>query len=302
MESALPGAAARSRLADVIQQLARSSRSPVDSPDHLNEAARLVADHLGSAGCQVEREAVPFRGSQFENVYGTLAGPTAGPALILAAHHDSAPGVPDADDLSGLAVLLETARALAGTQPEIPVIFASYTLENWGRAGSAHHVRRLAATGEPVLGMINLDSVGYASDAPGSQRNPAWLRPFYPRRGNFLSVVGNFASRPLLRSVARCLRETSPLPVSVFHLPGRGFLVPELRSGDHAPFWDAGIPAVMVTDTAAFRNPHHHRPTDRPDTLSLPFMEAVARGITHVARNISKRKTLREESGGVAAI
>jgi Zn-dependent M28 family amino/carboxypeptidase len=302
MEPALPGAAARSRLAEIIRHLARSSRSPVDSPDHLDEAARLVADHLRRAGCHVEQDAVPFRGGHFDNVYGTLTGPGSGPPLILAAHHDSAPGVPDADDLSGLAVLLETARALADSAPEVPIVFASYTLENWGCAGSTHHVSRLAAGGEPILGMINLDSVGYASDAPGSQRNPALLRPFYPRRANFLSVVGNFASRPLLRSVARCLREASALRISVFHLPGRGFLVPELRSGDHAPFWDAGLPAVMVTDTAAFRNPHHHRPTDRPDTLNLPFLEAVTGGVAHVARNIARAGVTRQESGVVAAL
>ncbi|HEY5626347.1 MAG TPA: M28 family peptidase, partial [Nitrospira sp.] len=58
-------------------------------------------------------------------------------------------------------------------------------------------------------------------------------------------------------------------------VPGRGEALPDVRRSDHAAFWDAGYPAVMLTDTANFRNPHYHQPSDRVETLCLPFLEGV---------------------------
>ncbi len=54
-----------------------------------------------------------------------------------------------------------------------------------------------------------------------------------------------------------------------------GYLLPPTRFSDHAPFWDAGYPAVMITDTAMMRNPNYHTSRDTSDTISLEFMEQV---------------------------
>ena len=70
------------------------------------------------------------------------------------------------------------------------------------------------------------------------------------------------------------------LPVVPLIVPGNGELLPDTRRSDHTPFWEHGFPAVMLTDTANFRNPHYHRPTDTIETLNLDFMSAVADGVT----------------------
>jgi hypothetical protein len=57
---------------------------------------------------------------------------------------------------------------------------------------------------------------------------------------------------------------------------------PHVFRSDHAPFWAEGIPALMETDTAEFRNPNYHKPTDTPDTLDYRFMTEVARLLSHV--------------------
>jgi len=270
---------------------------------------------------------VPFRGGYFENVYGTLEGSDAVPGrpLVLAAHHDSAPGSPDILGLGGLAVLLETARILAQSPPGIPVVFASYTLRNWGMAGSFHHALRLREDSTGILGLINIDSVGKDSTRESPPADP-WPLPrllasFTPRRSSrktgLLSVVGNFASRTLLRRVVQAMRQEGPWPgktsnrtrINVVTLPGRGFIMPQMRVGDHAPFWDAGIPSVMVANTASFRNPEPHetherscsRKTREPlETLDRTLLKGVTRGVLSAVRNLSNGRKL-EQSDGLGA-
>jgi hypothetical protein len=70
------------------------------------------------------------------------------------------------------------------------------------------------------------------------------------------------------------------LPLVPLVVPGNGELMPDTRRSDHSAFWEEGYPAVMLTDTANFRNPHYHQPTDTLDTLNLDFMAAVADAVT----------------------
>jgi Peptidase family M28 len=53
----------------------------------------------------------------------------------------------------------------------------------------------------------------------------------------------------------------------------------ETRLSDHASFWDAGLPALMVTDTAFFRNPNYHLPSDTLDTLDFTFMAQLVKSL-----------------------
>jgi len=98
-----------------------------------------------------------------------------------------------------------------------------------------------------------------------------------PTVGNFLAVIGNQSSSSLTMAVEQAM--ISHLPVVPLIVPGHGELLPDTRRSDHTPFWEAGFPAVMLTDTANFRNPHYHRPTDTIETLNLGFMAAVADGV-----------------------
>ena len=126
--------------------------------------------------------------------------------------------------------------------------------------------------------------VGYASRAPGSQRNP--IPPMrVPTVGDFLGLVGTHRSRKVLDRVLT-LAGSSAVPVLGLYLPPVPLevirrLAPHVLRSDHAPFWEAGIPALMWTDTAEFRNPNYHRPTDTPETLDYEFMAGVARLLIH---------------------
>jgi aminopeptidase YwaD len=121
--------------------------------------------------------------------------------------------------------------------------------------------------------------VGYTDSRPGSQKYPIGLSAFYPDRGDFIGVIGNWNSASLLRRFARQMRQVRRLPVETLSVPGNGGIIPAVRLSDHSPFWDAGYPALMVTDTSFFRNPHYHASTDTFETLNLDFMAKVCEGV-----------------------
>ncbi len=118
--------------------------------------------------------------------------------------------------------------------------------------------------------MISLEMLGYTDHRPGSQQLPPHLKGLYPDVGDFIGVVGNEASKPLLAAVTAGLRRIDGLPVQSLAVPGDGTLLPVTRLSDHASFWDRGLPALMITDTSFFRNPHYHQPTDAPGRSTTP--------------------------------
>ena len=145
--------------------------------------------------------------------------------------------------------------------------------------------------------------VGYT--AP--RQNYPFLRrwPGYPAQGNFIGVIGNWRSLRLGRAVVRGFRKNRGLPVESLFLPFDGRILPETRLSDHASFWDAGLPALMVTDTAFFRNPNYHLPSDTIDTLDFTFMAQLAKSLelallefpTVSASGIVSAKLLRRRNG-----
>src|SRR5262249_3466014 len=121
--------------------------------------------------------------------------------------------------------------------------------------------------------------LGYADHRPGSQGLPPHLAPFYPNVGNFIGVCGNTASEALLRVFVEGMKTVAGLPVEVIAVPGNGEALREVRLSDHSSFWDFGFPALMITDTSFFRNPHYHRPSDTPETLDYSFLAKVTAGV-----------------------
>src|SRR5262249_23938992 len=133
--------------------------------------------------------------------------------------------------------------------------------------------------GAKVAAMISLEMVGYTDPRAGSQKYPLGLKAFYPDRGDFIGVIGNWKSASLLHRYARQMRQLRGLQVETLSVPGKGYLIPAVRLSDHAPFWYAGYPALMVTDTSFFRNPDYHGSTDTLETLNLDFMVKVCEGV-----------------------
>ncbi|HKT33972.1 MAG TPA: M20/M25/M40 family metallo-hydrolase [Nitrospira sp.] len=258
-------------------------RHPDSAPRALRKAAEYLAARFSEYGWVTSGQ--PFRalGKSYFNILAVKWPPgrsakDAPPPLLIGAHYDTIIGSPGADDnASALVILLEAAERLRDFDVARPVWLAAFCLEEQGLLGSRAFITGLKQTGQPLDGAIILECVGFASRDPGSQRTPPGVPIPIPSVGNFLGIVGNEASRELVVAVERNARRFSPnTPTVALTVPARGESLPDVRRSDHAAFWDEGYRAVMLTDTANFRNPHYHEPTDTLETLDLDFLEGVS--------------------------
>jgi Zn-dependent M28 family amino/carboxypeptidase len=253
-------------------------RHPLSSPDKLQQTEHYLTEEFRQLGLDVELHSFEAFGGTYRNVIGTLRGRREAPSLIVAAHYDTVEGSPGADDnASGLVVLLDVARRLGDATLERSVRFIAFCLEEQDLLGSLAYAAHLRATGQEILGAIVLECVGYARDEEGSQQIPPGVPVPVPTVGNFLAVVGNASSAELTAMIERVAKQY--LPVASLVVPGNGELVADTRRSDHAAFWHYGYRAVMLTDTANFRNPHYHQPTDTIETLDLEFLSKVASAV-----------------------
>lgn len=278
------------RLRQHVSTLAATSRPP-GSTAH-RQAREYVHAHLQQAGFATE-----------DVTYHTTLMPVPGinvltrpipdrselPLVIVGAHYDSLAETPGADDnASAVAALLELAHWLGSSLRreegwKARLQLAAYDQEENGLFGSNHHSGQVQG---PLRGMISLEMLGYADHHPGSQHLPPQLAGLYPDVGNFIGVVGNDTSLALLEAVTKGMKQVEGLPVECLSVPGEGDLIPESRLSDHASFWDRGQPALMITDTSFFRNPHYHEPTDTPETLDYAFLARVTGAVCLAVRDL----------------
>jgi aminopeptidase YwaD len=255
-------------------------RGPFRGQRHLAAVESFIEKEFESYGLDVENNYFSYRGTKFRNIVGRLGASRGSTLSILGAHFDSVPGTPGADDnASGVAVLLEAARLLARARLRSQVLFCAFNLEELNMIGSSHFAKELKRAGAKVTAMISLEMVGYTDPRPGSQRYPTGLSWLYPDRGDFIGLIGNWNSSSLLRRFAGQMRRVASLPVETLSVPGNGAFIPAVRLSDHSPFWDEGYPALMITDTAFFRNPYYHGPSDTLETLNIDFMAKVCEGV-----------------------
>lgn len=248
------------------------------SPARLEETADRLMALFRLSGWRVEEESFDAVGRSNRNILARRDDAHGAPILI-AAHYDTVRFSPGADDnASGLAVLAELAAVLGPRRLPRPVSLAAFALEEEGLLGSRYHLKRLEAERNLPLGMIALECVAYAVEGPGTQRTPTGLPIRLPDAGNFIGAVSNQAGTAMLEGF-KTSAERVGLPVVALVVPGDGAALPDTRRSDHAPFWDRGLPAMMLTDTAEFRNPHYHRVTDRPDHLNRDFLLGVCRAL-----------------------
>jgi hypothetical protein len=257
-----------------------------DHPTQLDAAADYILAQFEMAGAQTRVQGYDVGGRAYRNLIARF-GPDTGPLLVIGAHYDSCGDTPGADDnASGVAGLIELARALAATAPPAPVELVAYTLEEppYFRSddmGSARHAQGLHQQRREVRLMLSLEMIGFFRDSPGSQRYPIkalqWL---YPDEGNFVALVGAYRDFGVMRRVKGLFKGASRLPAVSINAPST---VQGIDFSDHASYWRYGMPAIMVTDTAFLRNPNYHGRGDTADTLDYVRMAQVVRGAYAVA-------------------
>jgi Zn-dependent M28 family amino/carboxypeptidase len=209
-----------------------------------------------------------------------IAGDPQRARILIGAHYDTVPGTPGADDnASAVAVLLTAAQAIG---PHKDLCYIAFNGEECGFVGSEALVECLGRTRPEQVHILEM--VGYTNKAPSSQANPIPLVQC-PDVADFLGMVGTHQSRNVLDHVLACAGYTK-IPVLGLYLPNNSLgviraIAPHVFRSDHDPFWRKGIPALMWTDTAEFRNPNYHQPTDTADTLDYGFMAEVARLLIH---------------------
>jgi Zn-dependent M28 family amino/carboxypeptidase len=269
-------AALRDRLLSDLSELVHE-RDPDSAPAGHAHVKSYVARRLAQRG-PIRRHEFQFQTRTHHNLVLDLPGRQDRPLILVGAHYDTVPGSPGADDNgTGLAVLLELARAFSIEPARSPIRLVAFDLEEREQTGSRAYADEVRRRREPVRLMISLEMLGYRDTRPGSQRYPPVLRHLYPDRGDFIGLIGNMRALPCLRRLARSMRELVPCEWLV--VPARGRVLPDTRRSDHAPFWDLGYPAIMITDTADMRNPHYHTASDRIETLDLDFLAGVCAGL-----------------------
>ena len=281
------GQDARSKAALPIFEVLTVDIGPrtVHAGDGLDRAARYIRGCFEDAGLEVDEQAYDYRGRRVTNLIATLPSAAGASAYYLVgAHYDTVPTTPGADDnASAVAVMLELGRRLTEIPTAAPVKLAAFTLEespafHTRHQGSRVFVRERKRAGDRILGAVVLEMVGYTCPR---QHYPMVLRwSGYPRQGNFIGVVGDWRSRRFGRTVLKGFKKNGRLPVESLFVPFRGWVLPSTRLSDHASFWDSGFPAIMVTDTAFFRNPNYHLPSDTIDTLDFEFMAQLVESLT----------------------
>ncbi len=234
-----------------------------------------------------------FGGYDAQNIIGKHPGTgTSGETYLLGGHFDTVADAPGADDNgSAVAGMLEAMRILSQYPTKKSIKFIGFDLEEANLIGSTRYVTNGIQPGETIAGMIDFEMIGYYTEAPNTQTLPAGFNLLFPAaynavasqdfKGNFITNVGKVGNSATLMqqfesisaNYVPALRTVSVEAPSTWEQ-----LTPDLGRSDHAPFWVANHPAIMLTDGANFRNPYYHTPNDKIETLNFTFMANVVKG------------------------
>ncbi len=260
--------------------------------ENLEAAARYIEASLRTMGYEPLPQVFECDGRNVRNIEVVIE-PDARPAdetYVIGAHYDSIDDSPGANDNgSAVAALVEVARLLKDFKPSrsrLRLVFFVNEEAPYGKTwsmGSWRHAGRLREAGERVAGMIALETLGYFSDKPGSQAFPPPFGLVFSDVGNFVAFVGLPGSRAFLRRSLRAFRKTTQFPSIGGNAPG---FIPGIDLSDHWAYHRCGFPAMMITDTAPFRNPHYHQPTDLPSTVDYPSLARITKGIERMLRDV----------------
>lgn len=260
-------------------------------PEKLQAAADYIEAVWREQGYAVIRHPFTVNSQTCLNLEASRPGGSrATEIIVVGAHYDTVDESPGANDNgSGVAVLLELARAFAGVNADRTIRFVAFPNEEppffqTPEMGSRVYARQARERGDRIVAMVSLETLGYYRDTPGSQQYPAFFKWFYPDRGNFVGFVANFRSRAVMRRAVQAFRGQSKVPAEcVATFPA----VPGVGWSDHASFWAEGYPAFMVTDTAFYRYAEYHTPQDTPEKLDYQSLAELTRGLCGVVETLA---------------
>jgi len=293
----------RDHLCDHVHVLAmRIGERNRQNYEGLDRARTYIEEQFKQIGLEAKSIPYKFDGETFYNVEAMLKGSEPSrPGIVIGAHYDSVEGSPGANDnATGVAALLELARLLSQEKLTRTIRLVAFVNEEppyFDKSegmGSMEYVRSFQDPKAAIDCMMSLETIGFYRDDKDSQKYPWPIDLFYPNKGNFIAFVGDFGSRRLVRSVVRSFRLSATIPSEGAALSSS--LVEAVSLSDHRSFWDACIPALMVTDTAKYRDPEYHRTTDKAtdkanaERLRYDQMARVVSGLYRAVLDLSREK------------
>jgi len=260
---------------------------------NLGCAADYIQKEFKSYGYEPTEQVYTMENRPYRNIIATKPGKDKkDKIIIICAHYDSVVGSPGADDnASGVAALLELARLFSQLDLNKTLKFIAFTNEEppfylTEYMGSFRYAKEARKRKEDIKAVLCLESIGFYSDKNKSQSYPFGLSLFYPDKANFIAVISNLPSGYLLKRIVGEFKKASNFPVEYLIAPI--FLAEAISFSDHWSFWKFGYRAVMVTDTAFYRNPYYHTQQDTADKLNYNNMLKVIRGLYKVVLNLSE--------------
>jgi len=260
-------------------------------PEALAESADYIEECFTESGYDVQRQEYNIGSVVCTNVIAEIeGGELRDEIVVIGAHYDSVYRCPAANDNgSGVAATLVLARLFASRETKRTLRFVAFTNEEGPyfkteRMGSRVYASACKERDENIVGMFSLETIGYYDDEPGSQDYPPPLDRFYPDEGNFIAFIGNMKSRKLVQGSIDIFEESEPFPCEGGVFPE---LLPGVGNSDHSSFWMEGYQALMVTDTAPYRYPYYHTPSDTPDKIDFDRTAQVVRGLDAVASRLA---------------
>jgi Zn-dependent M28 family amino/carboxypeptidase len=253
-------------------------------------AADFIEAALAQAGYKTTRQSYKIENDTFTNIEAQITGATyPDQIVVIGAHYDTVYGSPGANDnASAVAANLALARHFANQKMGRTLRFVFFTNEeapfyHSEQMGSFVYAKSCKQKNENITAMLSLETIGYYTSQPKSQSYPQPFSLFYPSTGNFLGFVSNTASKKLLRRAIASFRKNCKFPSEGGALPE---FIPGIAWSDHWSFWQHNYPAIMLTDTAPFRYPYYHSPSDTPDKLCYDELAIVTSGIESVITDL----------------